>query len=238
MTGQSVEFEKIAKTDSLTKKEVIINYSQNSKIKFGVQAGLNYSNFRGYNIPSAMNQLYSENPALAYLVGINIEYKIKEKFSLKLELNYERKSQKADNIIEFSETGDPNEQSLKYYFSTKRNYDYLVLPILLKYKFTNKKNFCISGGPFIGYLLKSKLTNNLNITGFNFDSIDFTASNKKTDFGISLGLGKEIGLSKNKTVNFEIRENIGLSNTSKVDVWGGGKVKTNSINLLIGFFLN
>ena len=88
----------------------LFTFSQNSKIKFGFQAGLNYSNFRGYNIPSTFNQVYSESPAFAYLGGINVEYKIKERLSLKFELNYERKSQKADNNIEIRENFD--DQSL------------------------------------------------------------------------------------------------------------------------------
>ena len=41
-----------------------LNYSQNSKIKFGVQSGLNYSDFRGYEIP--VSPLYSESPAYAF----------------------------------------------------------------------------------------------------------------------------------------------------------------------------
>ena len=72
------------------------NYSQNSKIKFGIQAGLNYSDFRGYDIQIPF---YSESPAFSFLGGLNFEYQIKEKLSLKLELNYERKSQNQTIIL-------------------------------------------------------------------------------------------------------------------------------------------
>ena len=214
----------------------LFTFSQNSKIKFGFQTGLNYSNFRGYNIPASFNQVYSENPAFAYLGGFNFEYQIKEKLSLKLELNYERKSQKGDNNIEIRQSFD--EPSQAYNFTTKRNYDYLVLPILLKYSFTNKNSFYLNGGPFIGYLLKSKFTNNLNVTGFNSSDLETTKDNKKTDFGLSFGLGKNFEVSNNKTINLEMRENLGLINTSKIDVWNGGTVKTNSINLIVGFSFN
>jgi hypothetical protein len=66
-----------------------LEHSQNSKIKFGIQAGLNYSDFRGYEIVTHCIR----KSAFAYLGGINVEYLIKEKLSLKLDLNYERKSQ-------------------------------------------------------------------------------------------------------------------------------------------------
>src|SRR6187431_420032 len=107
-----------------------INYSQGSKIKFGFQGGLNYATFYGYEIPKGYSSFISESPAFAYLGGINFEYQIKEKLSLKLELNYERKSQKLDNYIEIYDE-DLDFQSSN--FTIKKNYDYLVLPIMVKY---------------------------------------------------------------------------------------------------------
>jgi hypothetical protein len=214
----------------------LFTFSQNSKIKFGFQAGLNYSNFRGYNIPSTFNQVYSESPAFAYLGGINVEYKIKERLSLKFELNYERKSQKADNNIEIRENFDDLPQTYK--FTSKKNYDYLIIPVLLKYNFTAQNSFYVNGGPFLGYLLKSQITNNLNVPNFNSDDLDTTKDNKKVDFGLSFGLGKIIDLNNNKAINIELRENLGLSNTSNIDVWNGGNVKTNSVNLIVGLIFN
>ena len=212
-----------------------LNYSQNSKIKFGVQAGLNYSTFLGYDVPKDLGPVYSESPAFAFLAGINFEYQIKEKWSLKLELNYERKSQNADNYIEFTEV-DGFTQG--YDFTSKKNYDYLILPIMVKYSFSNKNSFYVNGGPFIGYLLKSNLTNDLEIDGFNNDSVETTNLNNKTDFGLSLGLGKTIEINKKNAIFIEIRENLGLTNTSKNKVWGNGEAKTNSLNLIIGYSLN
>ena len=214
----------------------LFTFSQNSKIKFGFQAGLNYSNFRGYNIPSTFNQVYSESPAFAYLGGINVEYKIKERLSLKFELNYERKSQKADNNIEIRENFDDLPQTYK--FTSKKNYDYLIIPVLLKYNFTAQNSFYVNGGPFLGYLLKSQITNNLNVPNFNSDDLDTTKDNKKVDFGLSFGLGKIIDLNNNKAINIELRENLGLSNTSNIDIWNGGNVKTNSVNLIVGLIFN
>jgi hypothetical protein len=215
---------------------VTLNYSQNSKIKFGIQAGLNYSNFRGYDIPVQFEPVYSESPAFAFLGGLNFEYQIKEKLSLKLELNYERKSQKADNYIELT---DINGFTKGYNYTSKKNYDYLVLPIMLKYNFTNKNSFYVNGGPFVGFLLKSNLTNDLqNIDGLNNDPVETTNLNNKTDFGLSIGLGKTIEINEKNSIFIEIRENLGLTNTSKNKVWGNGDVKTNSLNLIIGYSLN
>jgi hypothetical protein len=212
-----------------------LNYSQNSKIKFGVQAGLNYSTFLGYEVPKEFSPFYSEGPAFAFLGGINFEYQIKEKLSLKLELNYERKSQKGENIIKIRDNGFTE----SYNFTSKKNYDYLVLPIMIKYSFSDKNSFYVNGGPFIGYLFKSFGTNDLeNIDGLNNGSVDTTNLNNKTDFGLSVGLGKIIDINEKNSIFIEIRENLGLTNTSKNKVWADGEARTNSLNLIIGYSLN
>jgi hypothetical protein len=217
-----------------------LNYSQNSKIKFGIQAGLNYSNFRGYDIPSGLNSYYSENPAFAFLGGINFEYQIKEKLSLKLELNYERKSQKSKTGIEIINNNPDPLPEMGNEFRTKKNQDYLVLPIMIKYSFSNKNSFFINGGPFIGYLLKSNSEEVWYLNGSVKESqtIETTNSYNKTDFGLSIGLGKTIEINEKNSIVIEIRENLGLTNTSKNKVWGNGEAKTNSLNLIIGYSLN
>ena len=212
-----------------------LNYSQNSKMKFGIQAGLNYSNFRGYEVP--VSPFYSESPAFSFLGGLNLEYQIKDKLSLKFELNFERKIQKADNTIEIIDGVDGFSEI--YNYTSKKNYNYLVLPIMLKYCFTEKSSFYANGGPFIGYLLKSNITNDLGqIDGLNNEPVETTKLNNKTDFGLSFGFGKTIEINNKNSIFIEVRENLGLTNTSKNKVWGNGEVKTNSLNLIIGFSLN
>jgi len=214
-----------------------LNYSQNSNIKFGIHAGLNYSTFYGYDIPAVFDPVYSESPAFAFLGGINIEYQIKEKLSLKLELNYERKSQKGNNNN--IAIGDIDDLTQRYNFTSKKNNDYLVLPIMVKYNFGNKDSFYANGGPFIGYLLKSNITNDLgDIEGINNGTVVTTDLNNKTDFGLAIGLGKILEINEKNSISIEIRENLGLINTTKGKVWGNGEAKTNSLNLIIGYLFN
>ena len=217
-----------------------LNYSQNSKIKFGIQGGLNYSNFRGYDIPDIIGSVYSESPAFAFLGGINFEYQIKEKLSVKLELNYERKSQKSSSEFQMiNESPDPLPVEADE-FRTKKNHDYLVLPIMIKYNFSDKNSFFVNGGPFIGYLLKSNLEEGLYLNGSVQESqtTKTTNSNNEIDFGLSIGFGKTIEINDKNSIFIEIRENLGLTNTSKNLIWGNGEAKTNSLNLIIGYQFN
>lgn len=216
-----------------------LSYSQNSKIKYGIQAGLNYSNFRGYDIPAGISSIYSESPAFAFLGGVNFEYQIKEKLSLKLELSYERKSQKLKTELE-SINNSPDLLPEIDEYRAKRNNDYLVLPIMIKYSFGNKNSFFLNGGPYIGYLLKSNVEESLYFDGSLQDSqtTETSNSNNKTDLGLSVGLGKTIQISEKNSIFIEIRENLGLANTSKNKVWGDGELRTNSLNLIIGYQFN
>ena len=76
------------------------------------------------------------------------------------------------------------------------------------------------------------------IDGLDNNSSETTSFNNKTDFGLSFGLGKTINLNEKKSIFIEIRENLGLTNTSKNKVWGNGEVKTNSLNLIVGYSMN
>lgn len=205
-----------------------LSYSQNSKMKFGIQTGLNYSNLRGYEVTPT--PYYTESPAFAYLGGINLEYQIKEKLYLKFNLNYERKVQKTDNIVELFSDFEYN----VYEFTTKKKFDYLVLPMMLKYNLTDVNSFYLKGGVFVGYLIKATLTNDLNSSEFEKVELDY----KKLDLGFSFGLGKNFELNQNNSIYFEIRENLGLLNINKSEVWNNRNAKTNSINLIAGYYFN
>lgn len=217
-----------------------LNYSQDSKIKYGIQAGLNYSDLRGYDIPDGLDFFYSDSPAFAFLGGINFEYQIKEKLSLKLELNYERKSQKLHTKYKnINEAPVIDDEIDEFEVKAKRNYDYLVLPLMVKYNFGNKNSFYVNGGPFIGYLLKSNLKDKVYDNGsMESQTAETTNNNNTTDFGLSIGLGKSIKINEKNSIFIEIRENLGLYNISKYKVWGNGEVKTNSLNLIVGYSLN
>ena len=96
----------------------------------------------------------------------------------------------------------------------------------------------MTGGPFIGYISQSNLTNDLEIDGFNNDSVETTNLNNKTALCLLLGLWQTIEINGKNAIFIDSRENLGLTNTSKNKVWGNGEAKTNSLNLIIGYSLN
>lgn len=207
--------------------------AQESKIKFGIQGGLNYSSLRGYETYT------NDNPGFAYLFGISFQYQVKENLSIKADLNYERKTQKSKDVLELESDNPQNPFTPGvYHFTNTAFLNYIVLPIMLKYNFSNDKSFYVNGGPFLGYLLKSGASTTLNIQGLNNEDIDDTKYRKSLDYGISAGIGKEFKLNGNHQIYVELRENLGLANIAKSNSLYAYTVKTNSINVIAGYTFN
>ncbi len=189
-------------------------YAQN-EIGFGVNVGGTYSKFRGNKL------IESADAKIDFLIGVSFEYYLKENLSIKTNLNYERKSytNKSFGIDEFGLT--INEVKIT------TNFDYISLPILIKYKLGNSNQFFVNGGPFLGYLLNNKS----KASGYPDD--ETISLNKKLDIGLSFGIGKKFNLNDKNNLNIEIRENLGLINISDVEVIDNGTIKTNSLNLIL-----
>lgn len=211
----------------------VFAYAQTGKMRFGVHGGLNYSGLRGYTIPANIEAQYEESAAFGYLGGVSLTYSLKEKISLRVELNYERKTQKADNTIEIRNSFE--EPAQRYSFTSKRHYDYLVLPILLQYRFTDQNSFFVHGGPFVGYLLNATLTSDLDAPELDNSDVDLSDDYKKLDYGLTIGLGKNFDIGNQNSLHVEIRNNLGLAKINASDVWNGGDVRTNSLSFLVGY---
>ena len=96
-----------------------------------------------------------------------------------------------------------------------------------------KDDFYVNGGLFLGYLLNSKLSSK------NSDNdTDTTDMNKKIDAGLVFGFGKVFQLNDKNNLKLEIRENLGMLNTSDFDVYNDGTIKTNSLNLILNWNFN
>jgi len=60
------------------------------------------------------------------------------------------------------------------------------------------------------------------IDELNNASFETASFNNKTDFGLSIVLGKTIKINEKNLIFMEVRENFGLTNTRKNKVWGNG----------------
>ena len=189
-----------------------ISFAQ-ADILIGINGGATYSNIRG-NTLSDMG-----DAGFDFLIGGAAEFPISEKFSIKTNLNYERKSRSVNN---------PQFQNAE----VRSTFSYLSLPVLAKYSFGSSNDFYINGGPFVAFLLNAKSKSD------GFPSSTFTDLNKTTDVGFSIGFGKRFNVSDQNYLDLEIRNNLGLVNISAVEVIDDGTLKTNSLNLILTYYFS
>ena len=198
-----------------------ISFGQ-SKVKLGVNGGLNYSSLRGNDLTEDLIK-----PGFSYLAGFSFEYFIKDNLSINSNLNFEQKLANENGYVYLT---DEYGYTDVVKADTKIKYNYLVLPVYASYYFGTKNDFYVNGGAFVGFLINSKMTSKK----FN-DSTDTTDLNKTTDLGLVFGFGKLFKLNEKNNLKVELRENLGMVNTSDVKVYNNGTIKTNSINLILNW---
>jgi len=200
---------------------------QNSKIDIGIEGGISYISLRGNNLVEYMN----DDLSYGFLSSLNISYNFSEYISLKTSIGYERKGTSVNDLAFLDEFGSTicNEEC-KY----KLNLDYLTIPLFIQFTYGNKINLFANTGPYIGFLLKGKEV--INGAPNQTSDIENIVTNnfKKTDFGISFGIGAKYNIKEKFFISLEIRDNLGLINISSVPVVNDDTIKTNSIIGILG----
>lgn len=189
------------------------------KFKVGLNLGGTYSSLRGN--PAAEDN----KAAIDLLFGASFEYILKERLSLKLDVNLESKRVTNDILIVdgFDSFGATNTLSLTL--------NYVAIPVMLKYRFGKDQRFFVNGGPYYAAFRNVKT----KIDGETADDEGADALFQKSDFGISAGLGMTFPVSAKSSLNIELRNNLGLNNISRVEVQDNGTLKTNSVNLILNW---
>lgn len=203
-------------------------FSQKRKT-FGINAGVTYSKFRGMDVP-----LVKYDFDYGYVVGISYEYYFKDNLAIKMNLSYDRKVSKGSVDVELRESLDDPARLVDVTFNF--NYNYLTLPVLLKYEFKNSHGIFINGGPFFGYLMDSEFVGEA-IDGIQSEGYreSTTNLNNQFDFGFTTGIGKTFQLKNKNSLVVEFRNNLGLSKTNKDNTFDENTVRSNSYNLLVGW---
>lgn len=178
--------------------------SQNPN-KIGLEIGPSLSNLRGDRFNEENNSLFKLYAAATF------EYSLNNRFSLKSGLTYETKGGK----YEFFETNPVTDEFLKIEINNQLSY--LTIPILFKYSTKGDVQFFANTGPFFSLLMSSK-----------------GIASKKTDYGITSGLGLQFFLNNNYFA-LELRNSLGLQNIQNSRFDSSSNVKTNAFYLLVSF---
>ncbi|HET6995635.1 MAG TPA: porin family protein, partial [Chitinophagaceae bacterium] len=195
------------------------SFGQLKKFAVGYEKGLSLVSMHGNLI---LDEL--QKTKLSFTIGVFFQYNINANLALRTNLSFERKGFSFGKRAGHDSIGNP--ATIKSHV----RFDYLCLPLLARASFGKKYRFFINAGPYIGYLIGqadvTQTNNDPKVIRKNIAYFD------KADLGLSGGAGVEIPL-KRYVLSFEIRDNFGLSNISKLPVINNGTIKTNALNLLI-----
>ena len=162
-----------------------LTFAQTNKFEVGLEMGPSLVSFRGNDILDNNNDL-----SFGFSSGLTFQYNFPKLISIRTNISFERKGLSTKG----SATDQYGNQIGEITFHS--NLDYLTIPILGRLTFGKKINFFVNAGPYIGYLIKQ--TDITEALGEHPKTETDNADNfKKTDFGITTGLGARFPI-KNK----------------------------------------
>lgn len=162
---------------------VLLAVSVNAqKLHYGVKAGTNFA------VQSQVAD-YANNSEIrvGFTAGAFGNYSLSNVLSLQAEINYDQKGGKSDEI--------------------ESRYDYISVPVLLKYSLGKSDNtpirFNINAGPYAGYLLKAE-------TEYEGNTTDLIDDSESMEFGAVAGFGMEYPIANN-CITLDLRLSLGLT---------------------------
>lgn len=190
-------------------------YAQTSRFNLGFEGGPNLASLRG-------SQGVSQ-PEIGALWGLSggvfLQYNCQSRFSLRTNVSYEKKG------FAYRSSGMSVRNS-----ELDQQLDYLTLPLLLRATFGQRVQFFVNAGPYVGYLLRSSSVFQEGPNTFRSRDEFYQAF----DAGLSTGIGISLPFATRWAASAEVRNNLGLVNVSALPIVGGGALRTNSTQLLLG----
>lgn len=199
-----------------------LTYGQAGRSFIGIEAGPSLVSVRGNVIVENYDKI-----AMSYAINISYQHNLNNIFSLHTGIGYERKGARFSyTVTDFA--GMPMGTSHGY-----SRWNYISVPVLLRATFGKKTNLFVNAGPYAAYLASQIYGNKAGIQpAAHTNNI---SNDRRFDFGASMGAGLFIPLKESIALSFEIRDNLGLYNVSKVKVINDGTIKHNTLNFLFGF---
>ncbi|GAA4335949.1 porin family protein [Flaviaesturariibacter amylovorans] len=109
---------------------------------------------------------------------------------------------------------------------------YFTVPLLVGIHMgSNRGRIYLQAGPWAGFLLRERAE--LKGPGVN-DRADNEGRYRKTDFGLAAGVGGLFPVSRKMAFSLELRDELGLTNSSDIDGPDNGVLRTNALSLLLG----
>jgi len=197
-------------------------FGQINMIDIGVEGGFSAASLRGNEIIDMHHK-----SRIGYSGGVFGQFNFKKVISIRTGAYFENKGSLTESAMT-----DQTGQSLGT-IRIKQNFDFITIPLLVRATFGKKLNYFVNVGAYYGILLKQ--TESMDpFQDYPEMTFDRTHNYKRDEVGISTGLGLSYTFKFPLAISFEVRNNLGLTNTSRLPVYKGGTIKTNNLNFLFG----
>lgn len=198
-------------------------FGQINMFDIGVEGGFSVTSLRGNEIIDMHHK-----SRIVYSGGVFGQFNFKKVISIRTGAYFESKGSSIESTMT-DQTGQPIGT-----IKIKQNFDFITIPLLVRATFGKKLlNYFVNVGAYYGCLLKQ--TESIEGSQDHPDmTVDRTHNYKRNEVGISTGLGLSYTFKFPLAISFEVRNNLGLTNTSKLPVYNGGTIKTNNLNFLFG----
>lgn len=205
---------------------LFLSYGQESKTKFGIRAGANYSSYTpefvrnessfafDINAGSDFNYEYKAGYFLGTYMNVSVSEKLK--FQPELQFAVQGTGLVREVFTVLLPANAPFDRLVLREYNVNVNETTLVIPLNLQYYFTEE--IFLEAGPQIGYILKTKVNlssetreeiesaTGLVFSDFEIDDFD------NFDFGVNFGAGYNI--AKNLDINMRYFLSINQRNNS------------------------
>lgn len=188
-----------------------------AQVKYGIHTGIDFS------AQSELGELWNNSEICpGFMIGGFVEYKLGEKLSYQVEINYQNKGGK---YFAYSE-GDKLE--------LEREFNYLTIPLIIKGTLGSQlglnEKWTISGfaGPYFSYLTSA--TSSLS-SGDITTVTDIESSVDKGDIGALFGGGVLYKLESGNSLIADLRYEMGLRSVDP----GDSKLRNKVISLSVGY---
>lgn len=196
--------------------------AQSNPFDIGVESGITLSSLRGNSLVDA-NHTSKTGGAF----GLCFQYNFPKLLSIKTGLGFEQKGS------HFSVPAVDINGNVKGDYKGTTTFNYLTIPLMAQFSLGKKWQPFINIGGFCSVMLneQERIQAFSDYPGSKSNNTDLF---KRTEFGITGGLGLAYNMEMPLAVSLEIRNNLGLTNISDIPVIGNGKILTNSLNFLVG----
>ena len=136
-----------------------------------------------------------------FMAGLHMSHYLTESLVLRLEVNMERKGTRLEGINPNPDPGAPN-------FGDDYRFDYLSLPVMLRYSTSSRVKFVVGGGASVDYLVRQR-------TDYGDLRVDEIVEYRRFDTDLVGTIGGAVHFGEKWTFSLEFRGMWGLVDVDK-----------------------